>query len=176
MTKNFDIQDEILFELALDSANRLGAIHALSLSKLDLENNMFTDIREKRGYRVEVVFSDKTKEIIEEWLDERKEGYDKLEVDSLFVTLHDGEHKQMSKGTIQYRMKKLASAVGIENFYFHCLRKSSLNNIYNETGDISLAQQLANHKNISTTFAHYVKPKSKKEVLAKIKELREKRD
>ena len=80
----------------------------------------------------------------------------------------------MSKGTIQYKIKKIAESVGIEHFYFHCMRKSSLNNIYNETGDISLAQQLANHKSIETTFAHYIRPKSKKEVLDKIKELREK--
>ena len=44
------------FSVSFDSANRIGALEKLALSKLDLDNNMFTEIREKEGYRTEVVF------------------------------------------------------------------------------------------------------------------------
>ena len=67
------------------TANRIGALEKLTLSKLDLDNNMFTGIREKEGYITEVVFGDSAKELISEWLEMRKDEYDKLEVDSLLT-------------------------------------------------------------------------------------------
>ena len=170
---NFDIQDQILFELALDSANRLSAISETKLSKLNLKEGLFTDIREKRGYRVEIVFGDIAKDLIEEWLEERKEEHDKLQLDYLFITKYNGEYKQMGKTTLQYRAKKMANIVGIEDFHFHSFRKSSLNRIYEETGDLTLAQELANHKSIETTQSSYIRPKSKTEIREKIKKLRE---
>lgn len=169
----YDIQDQIIFELSLDSANRLSALHETNLSKLNIEESYFEDIREKRGYRVEVVFAELTKELIVEWLEERKE-LDGLVVDHLFITRYNGDYKGMSKGTLQERIKKIGKIVGIDDFRMHCMRKTSLNKVYNDTGDMSLAQSLANHKSMSTTADSYIKPKSKKEILEKIKELRNK--
>ena len=40
----FTIQDQILFEVSFDSANRIGALEKLALSKLDIENNMFVGV------------------------------------------------------------------------------------------------------------------------------------
>jgi integrase/recombinase XerC len=60
----FDIQDQIIFNLMFDSANRIGAIEKLTLSSLDIDNMVFNDIREKRGYRVQVIFMQHTKELI----------------------------------------------------------------------------------------------------------------
>ena len=74
----FTIQDQILFEVSFDSANRIGALEKLALSKLDIENNMFVGVREKEGYITEVVFGDVAKDLILEWLEMRKEDYDKL--------------------------------------------------------------------------------------------------
>ena len=39
---------------------------------------------------------------------------------------------------------------------------------------MTLAQSLANHKDLSTTANSYIKPKSKTEIMEKIKELRDK--
>ena len=43
----FDIQDRILFHLALDSGNRVEAISKLTLSSLDLENGLFEKHKRK---------------------------------------------------------------------------------------------------------------------------------
>lgn len=169
---NFDIQDQIIFELAMDSANRLGALAETMLSKLNIEEGFFEDIREKRGYRVEVVFSDMTKELIQEWLEIRKDNFDKLSVDYLFITHYKGKYKQMSKSTIQDRVKKFAKIIGIDDFYVHCLRKSALNKVFEDTKDITLAAGLANHKSVETTQSSYIRPKSKTEIRDKIKELK----
>src|SRR5690606_12152559 len=50
----YDIQDRLIWEIMLSSANRIGAISRLTLSSLDLDEMVFKDIREKRGYLVEV--------------------------------------------------------------------------------------------------------------------------
>ena len=73
------IQDQLLFEVSLFSANRLGALERLTISSLDLDNMVFEGIREKEGYRVEVSFDDTCKDMIETWLSMRKDDYDHLE-------------------------------------------------------------------------------------------------
>jgi integrase/recombinase XerC len=170
----YDIQDQLIWGVMLDSANRVGAISNLTLSSLDLDNMLFEGIREKRGYRVEVVFEEATKGLIEQWLEQRKE-LDNLEVDALFITKHLGQYRQMSKGTIQERVKKIGEILGLDDFHAHCIRKTTLNHIYRTTGDLSLAAEMGNHKSVETTRQAYIKPQSKSEIREKIAKLRQKK-
>lgn len=170
----YSIQDQILFEVSFDSANRIGALLHLQLSKLEIENNMFVDIREKEGYRTQVVFGDVAKELIQEWLEMRKNDYDHLEVDSLLINRYKGEWKPMGDDAIRARFKKFGEIVGIPDYRPHCQRKSRLNLVYEETGDLALAAELANHKSTETTRAFYCKPKTKAEVMDKINALKNK--
>lgn len=170
----FTIQDEILFEVSFDSANRIGALLRLQLSKLDLDNNMFIDIREKEGCRTQVVFGNVAKELIQEWLEMRKNDYDNLAVDSLLINKYKGIWKPMGEYAIRNRMRKFGEIVGISDFRPHCQRKSRLNLVYEETGDLALAAELANHKSTETTRAFYCRPKTKAEVMDKINALKSK--
>ncbi len=170
----YDFQDRLIWSIMLDSANRVGAIARLTLSSLDLDNMMFVGIREKRGYRVEVAFTETSRVLIEKWLEIRKEEMDNLEVDALFITKHKGEYRQMHKSTIQDRIKKFGHIIGIDDFRSHSIRKTSLNNIYETTGDLSLAAEMGNHKSVETTRQAYIKPKTKAEIRERIAELREK--
>jgi integrase/recombinase XerC len=170
--EKFDIQDRILFHLAMDSANRVGALSKITLSSLDLENGLFENIREKRGKMVEIVFEDVCKAYIEKWLEDRKE-LDNLEIDSLFITFYRGKYRPMAYGTLQSKAKRFGAIVGIEDFHMHCLRKSSIDRLMRLTGDIEMAKQHANHKSTDTTLL-YIKPKSKTEIREKLRELRKK--
>lgn len=167
----YDIQDEILWGIAIYSANRVAALARLSLEKLDLEKNMFVEIREKRGKLVDVIFDDKIKNLIEEWLEERKE-LDNLSLDSFFITKRKDGYVPMTVSTMQRKFQKYGTVLGIVDFHPHCARKSSLNNIVEQTGDITLAQQIGNHNDLSTTSKFYTKPKSKAEIMDKIKQMR----
>lgn len=168
--KHYDIQDRLIWGIMLDSANRVGAIALLTLSSLDLENMLFSEIREKRGYKVEVVFDNGTKQIIEEWLEIRKEQ-GSLDVDSFFITKQNGEYRAMTKGTIQSRVKKIGQILGLDDFRSHCIRKTALNHIYETTGDLALAAEMGNHKSVETTRQSYIKPQSKTGVRQKIAKL-----
>lgn len=175
----YDIQDQILFEIAYDSANRLGALESLELDKLDLDNMLFNDIREKRGYRVEVVFGEYCRDLIIEWLEMRKNMlcYDRMRVNYLLIA-YSCQNKtwgRMGRGAIAKRFRKYGKIVGIPDFRPHCMRKSRLNNIYENTGDLALAAELANHKSTETTRESYIKPKSKTEVRDKIRQIAQQR-
>ena len=163
----FSIQDKILFELSLFSANRIGALEKLTLSSLDIDNMHFTDIREKEGYHVEIPFDENCKNLIEKWLEERKVGYDDMTCDGLLVHKYDGEWKPWSRYTIHYKMRKYGAIIGIPDYHCHCMRKTSLNQIYQKTNDLNLASQWANHKGPDVTLL-YVKPQSKQELKDKI--------
>lgn len=175
LNDKFDIQDQILFEVAYDSANRIGALEKLTLSSLDLDNMMFTDIREKRGYHVDVVFEEKAAELLKEWLEMRKDEYDYLEIDAPLIVYYGGKYSPMGRSVIHERMRKIGKIVGIDDFRAHCVRKSRLNNIYDETGDLVLAAEMGNHKSTETTKSAYIAPKSKAEVRDKINALKKKR-
>lgn len=169
----YDIQDRILFNLAIDSANRIGALSKLTLSTLDLDECIFSNIREKRGYLVEVVFEEETRDMIEEWLNYRKDNLDGLDIDNLFISKWKGEYKAMGKSGLQKRIKNIGKIVGIDDFHAHCTRKTASNLIVESTGDITLASELLNHKSIETTRASYLRKKSKSETRNKIRELRQ---
>jgi integrase/recombinase XerC len=166
--------DKVLWEIMLDSANRIGAIEKLKLTEMDLDACVFKNVREKRGYRVEVAFSEETRDLIEQWLDYRKENMDELKVDALFISKYGKTYKQMSKSALQDRIRKIGSIIGLEDFHAHCIRKTTLNSIYEKTGDLALSAEMGNHKSTETTRSSYIKPKSKAEVRDKIKELMKK--
>lgn len=173
MKDGYDIQDLIIWEVMLESANRIGAIDRLTLTSLDLENMVFTEIREKRGKIVEVSFSEVAKIAIEKWLEERK-ALDNLSINALLITKYGGTFKKMNKNTIQKRINKMGKILGLDDFHAHCIRKTSGNKIYNDTGDMTLASEWLNHADLGTTKKSYIKPQSKVDVRNKIKELKEK--
>lgn len=166
----FDLLDLILWNVMLDSANRVGAIYKLKLSHLNMEDCCFDDIREKEGYHVSVSFNPNTKILIEKWLEYRKENMDNLEVDALFISKYGGEYRQMSKGTLQERIKKIGTIIGINDFRSHCIRKTASNTLLDNGIDPSLVAKYLNHKDVSTTLNFYQKPKSSSEIRDEIKQ------
>lgn len=166
----YTIQDILLFEIAMFSANRIGALEKLTLSSLNLDEMVFESIREKEGYLVDVSFDDRCKDLIEEWLQMRKDDYDKLECDSIFTHFYKGEWIPWSRGIIHARMRMYGNIIGLLDFRAHCMRKTSINSIYKETGDLNLASQWANHKSTSVTQASYIQPISKSDLKDKIQQ------
>lgn len=172
--RKYDMQDLLIWHIMIDSANRNGAISKLTWSALDLENMVFEDIREKRGKIVEVAFEEESARLLSEWKEMRME-MDKLECDGIFIVRRDGEYRKMSQTSIYMRVRKIGRILGIEDLHPHCLRKTAINRVVELTGDLTLAQEMGNHSDISTTSKHYVKPKSKTEIREKLKQLKAKK-
>lgn len=170
--KKFTIQDKILFELSLFSANRIGALERLTISSLDLENMAFSEIREKEGYHVEIPFDENVKTLIEEWLEMRKDDYDNMQCDALLIHKYEGNWKMWKRGIIHDKMRKYGAIVGIPDYHCHCQRKTSIDHIYQSTGDLNLASQWANHKGTDVTKL-YIEPPTKQQLKEKIEKVRE---
>lgn len=169
---SFDIQDEVLWRIMIDSANRIGAVNSLTISHFNSEDCVFEDIREKESYRVQVLVEEDTRDLINKWIDMRKEGYDKLALDAIFISFYGQEWKQMDKTTLQRRIQKIGTIIGLDDYHSHCNRKSRINLIYEETGDLAVASSFANHKSTDLTKSTYCKPESKTELRKKITELK----
>lgn len=161
----YDRQDELIWNIAFDSACRIGALQRLSVSDLDLSRNVFTDIREKRGKIVDIPFTDRTKQMIVEYLEWRKENG--IETDAFF---YNREGERMSKQALALRIRKIGEIVGIGDFRPHSIRKSRLNQI-GQTGNIELAKELAHHESMDTTSRFYMEKKDASETLKEINNL-----
>lgn len=159
--KKYDLQDRILWEIFLDSACRISAIHSLTIEQLNLKGGYFADVKEKEGYIVNAYFFEKCEELLEKWLAERKEK--NIDCPYLFVTKYNGKYKQMSKETIRTRIKRLGRIIGIEDLYPHTLRKTAINLINNITG-LGVASTYANHQSSSVTSKHYIQKTTAAEV------------
>lgn len=157
--KKYDLQDRLIWSIMVESCNRVGAISKCTLSSLNLEEMYFDNIREKGSEIVQVAFEIPTKNLIKKWLEER-ENLDECEVDSLFITKYNGEYKPMTIGTIQRRVKKIGEILGLKDFRAHSIRKTGSNLIFEQTGDMTLASRILNHKSIDTTNKHYIKEKT----------------
>lgn len=168
---DYDKMDQLLWHIPFDSACRIGAIAGLMVSNLSLEKRCFVNVREKRGKKVNIPFTNATAILIQEWLDLRAEmGVD---CDDFFAIYRNGEWSGMSKQSISARIKKLGHIIGLGDFRPHCIRKTRLNMVAKL--DINKAKALANHDSLDTTSKFYTEKEDQTDTLESIMEL-EKQD
>lgn len=166
---DYDKQDQVIWNIAYDSACRIGALGRLKVSHLNLDENRFINIREKRGKIVSIPFTPNTGKIIKEFLDEREIlGVD---CDELFYVRSGGNWKGMSTQSISKRIKKMGYIIGIGDFRPHCIRKTRLNQVAKY--DINKAKSLANHESLDTTSRFYTEHEDQSDVLLDIMKLEE---
>ena len=168
LSEKYDLQDQIIFNLIVDTACRISALHSIKIQNINLENGIISGIVEKEQKIVEFIIFEETIELIKEWLKCRKNS-----AEYLFVTKYRGIFKQMSKSTIRDRVRKIGKLVGIDNLYPHSLRKTSIN-LLAEVGGIDLASEFANHSGIDVTKKHYIRKTTAVEKKSKLLEMRKK--
>lgn len=168
LSEKYDLQDQIIFNLIIDTACRINALQSIKLENIDLENGIIAGIVEKEQKIVEFAIFEETIELIKEWLKCRKNS-----AKYLFVTKYRGIFKQMSKSTIRDRVRKIGKLVRIDNLYPHSLRKTSIN-LLAEVGGIDLASEFANHNSVDVTKKHYIKKTTATERKSKLLEIRKK--
>jgi len=146
-----DVQMELYVEFALFSMLRISALTGIMLEQIDFEKKIITGIREKEGYIISTFLNDKLIELIQRWINERKEKG--IESDLLFCN-KNGENL---KSTIQTRYTELLSKwAGVEGVTCHALRRSGSNLRLEAGQDLQSISKLLNHKSTSTTQQHYI--------------------
>ena len=165
----YDFQDTLLWFIFLDSANRVGAIEQLSISKFDAENNCFRNVIEKEARSVDVAMSEQTKQLVLWWIEQRKVSYDLLTEDALFITKFNGRWNRMTKRTVQRRVQKIGQIVGIEDLHPHSIRKSAASQMLDHGVDSYLISRYLNHKSMEV-LKNYIKTKSSSDLRKQIEE------
>lgn len=163
----YDKIDEIIWNIAYDSACRIGALTTLTVSSLNLEKKKFENIREKRGKIVDIPFTQYTADVLKEYLEQRE--LLGIDTDMLIYVKSGNEWQGMSTQSIYARIKKIGHILGIDDFRPHSIRKTRINHVYQK--DVNLAQTLANHESLETTSRFYSEKEDQSDVLNKIEAL-----
>lgn len=166
----FTLQDNLIFNLFLDTGGRISEIRQLTIEQLDLDNMVFEDVRLKEGYIEPLIFFKDTQEIIKKILAHREKIG--IKSDYLLISNYNNKINQISKEAIRASVRKIGKIVGIKNFYPHSIRKT----IVNLAGqmDEQLASDFAHHTNTSVTRKHYIKKRSADSLREKMQSVRSK--
>jgi integrase/recombinase XerC len=156
-----DIQLELYFELSLSTMARVNAVSNIKVEQINFEAGVIEGVKEKEGYIVDLYCSDRTMELLNQWLELRKEKG--IECEYLFVTKYNKEWKQINKNTMQtVWTKKIGKLVGIESLHPHDFRHSGSSLLFNKGMALEDVQELLNHRSPDTTLKHYIKRDMKK--------------
>lgn len=173
----YDPIDDMLFNIAFDSAGRIRALSQLGYSSLGKDRNgtpIFSNIREKRGKIVPIPIEEDTyARLNTQYLEWRKSKG--IECDEIFPVFDKGEWQGMSIQSMSARIKKIGHILGIGDFRAHSIRKTKLNIVSDEYG-IESAQVLANHADIGTTKKFYTEQEDAADIMFAMRQKKAKKD
>ena len=148
------LRDATIICLLLHSGLRVSELVSIRLKDLNLIEN-FVEV-ERKGYEnmVQVYFSDRASELLEDYLEIRERRYNAERYDNspLFVTpKRSGPAKIFTKNAIQKMIMKYATAYDKPGLTVHDLRHSFATYLLKKTGNIRIVQETLGHSNIKTT-------------------------
>lgn len=151
-----DTQLSLFFELGIYTMLRVNALSNIKLENIDLDKKRIIDIIEKEGYNVTASFSDRCKELIVKWLDERKEQ--DIENQHLFIVKYDGKWTQAKPSTLKGMgwIKRIGKIIGVPELHCHDLRHSGSNLRYKAGMKLEEVSEALNHKSTSVTKDFYL--------------------
>jgi integrase len=121
-------------------------------------------VRGKGNKEREVWLSDEALEAVEDWLQVRGEeaGALLLPVEKDRRTVRhreaDGSPARLSESTVRLACRRRASHAGLRAFSPHDLRRTSISDLLDLTGDLALVSELAGHANPATTTRYDRRP------------------
>ncbi len=167
-------RDHMIFSLALGTGLRLGEIVGLNVGDVYNGNGqprVRVRVRAeiaKRGRAGDVFLPDKLVAKLRRFRRFKKERRESLDPDTpLFC---NQSRKRISKRRVQFAWREWQKRAGFDRLYpFHCIRHSSITNVYRATRDLFLAQRFARHVSPLTTTV-YTHP-SDDEMSSRLKDL-----
>lgn len=156
-----DIQLEMYFEVALTTMARVKALNSIRIEQINFEEGVIERVIEKEGYEVDLYPSDLSMELINKWLDYRKEQ--DIECEYLFIGKYNGKWDQISKSTMQMGwVKKIGDLIGVPQLHNHDFRHSYSSIMYNSGMKLEDVQGLLHHQSPDVTLKHYIKKDASK--------------
>jgi len=141
------LRNYLLMKVAVQTGMRVSELINLKRDDIDFMTGK-TFIRQAKGQKDRITF------IKQETRDEIIRLWEMMSISSsyCFSTL---EGSLLDTGYLRKTIKKYGTKSGItKRVYFHLLRHSALTKLYQETHDIRKIQEIAGHRDISTTMIY----------------------
>ena len=138
-------RDLAIVTLGCTTGLRRTAITEINLEDVDFNNNTIKVV--EKGNRIRIVhIGDNTAKVIREWIADRNK-MSGVETNALFLS---NRKQRIAQKSIEHLIKKYS--VGINKHITpHKMRSSCATNLYDQTHDIYLVQEVLGHKNIANT-------------------------
>lgn len=147
------LRDTTITHLMLSTGIRVSECAELDINDVDIKNHAIHIIR-KGGNESTVYFSDKTEEILKEYL-EYREHLKNVSDDEQALFL-SSRRRRLSVRSIEVLIKKYAQrSLPLKKITPHKLRSTYATQLYKETGDIYLVAEALGHNDVTTTKNHY---------------------
>lgn len=166
--RNLHIRNLALIHLLLNTGLRISEALLLTFDELQLENKIIQLVAKKtKGKKSRTVeLPENTIEYIENYLKIRDSFAKDKECKYVFISFRGNK---LTSNSTNEMLKEYANEIGIEiNVHNHSLRHSFGTNVYENTHDIKLVQELLDHEDISTSML-YIKNINKDYSTSKLK-------
>ncbi len=149
-------RDHLIYSLALGTGLRLGELVGLNVGDVYAPDGMpKTRIRvrpeiAKRGRAGDVFLPDKLVPKLKRFWRFKKQRGEGLGPDDPLLCAQS--RRRISRRRVQFAWRQWQQRAGFDRLYpFHCLRHTSVTNVYRATRDLFLAQRFARHASPLTT-------------------------
>lgn len=155
--KHGDLRDLAIFELLLSSGIRVGELHRLNISDMDMSNNKFNVIGKGDKERT-CYFNSATKIALQDYLNSRKDNNP-----ALFVTLKRRKIKgnteyspyRITITSVERRIREIGEAVGVKA-HPHKFRRTFATNLVKKGVNVAEVGKLLGHESIETTLIYTI--------------------
>lgn len=143
-------RNRLIIEFLLTTGARVSELCDMKWNRINL-NTGLVQIRDGKGMKDRVIYIDETTlQDLRSWR-ERQDGLTGS-VDHVFTTLHGGP---VSPRYVQQMIKRYKDKAGLEKKYTpHTLRHTYATDLFRETKNILLVQQMLGHEDVTTTMIY----------------------
>lgn len=160
--KRWRNRDFAIITLGCNTGLRCTAITEIDISDIDFSNDTIRVV--EKGNKVRTIYVGKnTMEAIKKWINDRND-MDGVETDALFIS---NRKTRISQDAIAEIVAKYTTNLN-KHITPHKMRSSCATNLYEQTGDIYLVQEVLGHKNIANTRRYAKMPESKRRTAADV--------
>lgn len=145
--QQFVNRDLAIIMLGVGTGIRVGALVQVNIEDIDFKENTIHVI-EKGGKERYLKFGSNTRNILSEWLVDRKIYFSDADTDALFISQW---RQRLTTEGVRKLMKKYADGINGKHITAHTMRKSTATNLAKAGVDIQTIADMLNHQSIQTT-------------------------
>lgn len=161
--KDFSNRDLAIFTLGCSTGLRVGSLTEINVSDIDFRKRTI-HVTEKGDKERIILIGPKTLKVIKDWIEDRSNLGIDIQSDALFISKGG---KRMHRANVYDVIKKYTEDLD-KNITPHKMRSSCATNLYEQTGDIYLTQEVLGHSNIANTKRYAAVSDAKLEKAAQI--------